>query len=164
MSSNKKGSKTAKKTRKVTKFAVTENDLSDKLEEIKNALRENYLEQKRLSNELNQLLKTYHKEVKLEENDQCPSINKPERIPECLRQLLGIEEKILPRFEVTRLIYRYFKDHQMYDPKREPEIIANDQIKKIFGMKKGDVISLYNLQSWLRKIYEKESLSTKGWN
>jgi hypothetical protein len=44
----------------------------------------------------------------------------------------------------------------MYDIETKREIIPNDKIKTIFGLKTGDVINFYNLQSWLKKVYANE--------
>lgn len=130
----------------------------DKIEKIREALRENYLQQKKLMNDLRELLVLYKNEVKLSNNcnrrsgsGQHSGFNKLQPVPPELKKLLKIREDILPRSKVTSLLYQYFTDNKMYNDKKD--IIPNQKIKKIFGMKDDDTMNFYNLQIWLRKVY-----------
>ena len=140
-------------------------DFNEKIEQIKNDLRENYTQQKKLMNDLSELLSLHKKEVKNSakggsktNNNKQSGFNKPEPIPDSLKNLLKIEEDMLPRSQVTKLMYQYFTKNKMYNKKTKKEIVQNDKVNKIFGMKKDDVINFYNLQTWLKKVYQKNEL------
>lgn len=138
------------------KSNTTTKHLDEKIEEIKVALKENYIQQKKLMNELQELMQ----KKKLKNSRSCKinssknsGFNKPEPIPKPLAKLLHIKEDTLPRSKVTVLIYEYFTNHKMYD-KNKKEIIPNTKIRKIFAMDEDDTIDFYNLQTWLDKVYE----------
>lgn len=44
----------------------------------------------------------------------------------------------------------------MYHANTKKEIIPNKKIKEIFDMKNDDTITFYNLQTWLKKVYNKD--------
>jgi hypothetical protein len=54
-------------------------------------------------------------------------------------------------------MYQYFTDNKMYNTKTKKEIIPNEKIREIFDMNDDDVINFYNLQTWLKKVYNKNS-------
>ena len=65
----------------------------------------------------------------------------------------------MPRSKITVLMYQYFTDNNMYDTTTKKEIIPNKKIKEIFGVKKDDVINFYNLQTWLKKVYDENPVT-----
>jgi len=148
------------------KRAITQNteaEFEKKIDNIREALKENYLQQKKLMNDLKELMSLHKRELKLSSKSGNRSncgkhtgFNKPEPVPQVLRDLLGIEEDELPRSKVTRLLYQYFTDNGMYNSKTKKEIIPNNKIKKIFKMNDNDIINFYNLQTWLKKVYINE--------
>jgi len=137
-------------------------DFEEKMYEIREKLRKNYLEQKKLMNDLRELSNLHKKELKLLSKNgprknisKFTGFNKPQPVPESLRTLLKLNENDqLPRSKVTSLLYKYFTDNKMYNKNTKKEILPNDKIRKIFGMKKNDTITFYNLQTWLRKLYD----------
>ncbi len=154
-----------RKTNKLSKSKSIEN-FDEKAEAIIEKLRENYLEQKKLINDFRELKATHKKEIKSISRSNTRSstgkltgFNKPEPIPASLRSLLKIKEDMLPRSKITNLIYQYFTDNKMYNTKTKKEIIPDSHIKKIFGMKDGDVINFYNLQTWLKKVYDENNIN-----
>lgn len=162
-----KQTKTTKTKVNVNNEVDNEVDFEAKIEEITQALRENYAQQKKLMNDLKELMNLHKKEVKLSaksgtraNSGKHSGFNKPETVPEPLRKLLKIEDEMLPRSKITNLMYQYFTTNQMYSTKTKKEIIPNDKIKKIFGMKKNDVINFYNIQTWLKKIYDENAPNT----
>ena len=144
-------------------------DFEEKLEKIRTDLKENYIQQKKLMNELKELLSIHKKDIKLISKNgnrtNCgknSGFNKPEAIPPSLKKLLKINEDMLPRSKVTRLMYQYFTDNKMYSTKTKKEIIPNSKIKEIFGMKDGgEPIHFYNLQTWLKKVYDENANKDK---
>ena len=49
------------------------------------------------------------------------------------------------------MLYKYFSENKMYDKKNKKQIIPNENIRKIFGMKENENINFYNVQTWLKK-------------
>ena len=146
-------------------------DFESKLESIKQALRENYSQQKKLMNDLKELLTLHKKEIKLvsksgnrSNSGKNSGFNKPEIVPISLRKLLKIQEEMLPRSKVTAIMYQYFTDNKMYNTKTKKEIIPNSKIRTIFGMNQDDVVNFYNLQTWLKKVYDENSSANKTLN
>jgi len=136
-------------------------NFEDKIEEIRQLLKNNYIQQKKLMNDLKELTTIHKKEVKLtsksgtrKNSGKHTGFNKPERVPISLRKLLKIEEEMMPRSKVTALMYQYFKDNKMFTVKTKRRIIPNEKIKEIFGMEDDDNITFYNLQMWLKKVYQ----------
>lgn len=143
---------------------IDDSSFEEKIEDIRKALKNNYIEQKKLMNELKILLSLHKKEVKLSSKTKKRSnsgkhsgFNKPEPVPLPLKKLLKIKEDNLPRSKITNLMYQYFRDNNMYNSETKKEIIPNSHIKKIFEMKKGDIVNFYNMQTWLKKVYNKNS-------
>ena len=167
--SKKNSSPTKKATKKKTKINNTESeDFETKLGTIRTALKENYIQQKKLMNDLKELMSIHKKEIKLvsktgnrTNSGKNSGFNKPEKVPPLLKKLLKIKEDMLPRSKVTALMYQYFTDNKMYNSKTKKEIVANNKIKEIFGMGEGDVINFYNLQTWLKKVYKEGSADNK---
>lgn len=141
-----------------------EHDFENKMDEIREALRENYAQQKKLMNDMKELMILHKKEIKMSaktgnrsNSGKHTGFNKPEPVPASLKKLLKIKEEMLPRSKITRLMYQYFTDNKMYNSKTKKEIIPNEKIKEIFDMDDNDVINFYNLQTWLKKVYNKNS-------
>lgn len=159
------------KTRTGKKNKNTDNDSNDSADDFENrfdkiitALKENYIEQKKLMNDMRELKSIHKKEIKLSiksgnrsNSGKHTGFNKPEPVPSSLKKLLKIDEDLLPRSKITSLLYKYFTDNKMYNAKTKKQIVPNDKIKKIFGMKKEDTITFFNLQTWLKKVYNENS-------
>lgn len=140
------------------------NDFDNKIESIKEELQKNYVQQKKLMNDLKELIILHKKEIKLTtkignraNSGKLSGFNKPEAVPPSLKKLLKIKEDALPRSTVTKLMYKYFTDNKMYNSKTKKEIIPNAKIKEIFNMNDDDVINFYNLQTWLKKVYNENT-------
>lgn len=153
------------KAKKVIKRVVEENDdepsFAEKLAEIREALQRNYQEQRQLDKKLKELLTLHNKDMRHLKKGNSNSgkhsgFNKPEAVPECLVELLEIEEEFLPRSQVTKLLYQYFKENNMYNEDNKRIIVPNRAIRKIFGMSRDDELNFYNLQTWLKKLYVDE--------
>jgi hypothetical protein len=163
-----KSSKTTIKTKQPakSKSKIPEgDDFEHKMEEIRQALKENYAQQRKLMNDMKDLMTLHKKEIKmvLKSGNRANNprkhtgFNKPEAVPESLRTLLKIKEKALPRSKVTGLMYQYFEDHKMFNSKTKKEIIPNEDIMDLFGMGDNDVLNFYNLQTWLKKVYSENA-------
>lgn len=143
----------------------TDESLSESIEkqidEIRNALEENYIQQKKLMLELDKLiLRQNNKNTNRSSNSNNYNIKNtgkqinfdPEPVPPQLKKLLKIESETMPRLQVVKIFYQYLIDNKLCNPKTK-EIIANKKIIELFKMKTGDTINYYNLQSWIKKLY-----------
>jgi chromatin remodeling complex protein RSC6 len=59
---------------------------------------------------------------------------KPVQPSDDLAAIIG--NKPLPRTEVTKKIWEYIKKHDLQDPNKRTDIIADEKLKPIFGGKK----------------------------
>lgn len=146
----------SKKSKRTVNHNSVSNDFEARLEEIRTALKHNYVQQKKLSNDLKELVSLHKREMKRKpvHSTRQTGFNKPEKVPESLKTLLDIDEDQLPRTEVTKKLYQYFSDNNMYNKKTKKEIIPNDELRDIFGMDDDDTITFYNLQAWLKRVYQ----------
>jgi len=137
-----------------------END-NDQYLELIDELQENFLFQKKLVADLEKILSGRKKELMLAKKImgqngeiKISNFNVPEPVPKSLKKLLKIDSDELTRSQVATLFYQYLKDHDMID-KRRKIIDLSNKIKKIFEMDDDDEMNFYNLQSWIRKLYNK---------
>ena len=147
--------------KKAKKSPPVESDFDSKLNEIREALRENYREQRMLDKKLKELMTLHKKDIRLSRKGSSNSgkhsgFNKPEPVPEALSGLLGIEEEEMPRSQVTKLLYKYIKERGMYNEKNKRILEPSRRIRRIFGMEDDDEITFFNLQTWLKKLYVEE--------
>lgn len=153
------------KTKKDTKSKPESDDFEKKYNSLVKMLKENYSQQKKIQNELKELMSSHKKEIKLVQkagnraaSNAQKGFNKPEPVPASLKKLLGVEEDMLSRSKVTKLLYKYFTDNDMYNEKTKKEIIPNRKIREIFGMEKDEVITFYSFQTLLKKVYNENVL------
>lgn len=162
-----------KQNKKSPKKLSNENKISsetfdDKLNELREELRENYIQQKKIMNDIKDLANLHKKDLRLAvksgnrlNSGKHSGFNKPQTVPQSIKNLLKIEDDVLSRSKVTELMYKYFTDNKMYNSKTKREIIPNSKIKKLFGMKEGDIITFYNMQTWLKKVYNENQNNVK---
>jgi chromatin remodeling complex protein RSC6 len=148
------------KAKKNTSAISEENNYEKKYENLLNRLRENYIEQKKLLNDLKELHVLHKKELKLASKNKNKLKNngicKPQPVPQSLKDLLDIEEDSLSRVEVTKLLYKYIEKNKMCEKSNRRNIIPNKKFIKIFQMNNDDTMTFYNIQSWIKKIYDNE--------
>lgn len=70
-------------------------------------------------------------------------------VPEKYRALLECKKKQTP-IELTRLFHTYFTENELYNKKNKNNIDTNVTLRRLFGMKQTETLSLYNLNSWIR--------------
>ncbi|AKI79286.1 putative SWIB domain-containing protein [Acanthamoeba polyphaga mimivirus] len=147
---------------------ISSESFDDKLNELREELRENYIRQKKIMNDIKDLANLHKKDLRLAvksgnrlNSGKHSGFNKPQTVPQSLKDLLKIDDDILSRSKVTELMYKYFTDNKMYNSKTKREIIPNSKIKKLFGMKEGDIITFYNMQTWLKKVYNENQNNVK---
>lgn len=91
---------------------------------------------------------------------------KPAPVPAAICKLLDLDEDIeLPRTTVTKLIYGYIGEHELYNPTDKRKMNPDKALKKLFGLKKGDELSFYNIQTYIKGLYPpKEEAASKKAN
>jgi hypothetical protein len=121
------------------------------LDILKQKLHDNYIEQKRLISEINAIEKVCYTKKTLDAN----VFTKTEPIPECLVDLLGLGSKKKTRCEVLQLFYAYVEENDMIDKKKKNIINLPDELRQMFGMSEEEIMSMFNIQSYFRRLYEK---------
>jgi len=157
----KSNKKRIKKSSKNSELANSKPDFNIKIREIREALHENYIQQKKLMAELGTLLTIHKQELKAasktkrrNNSGKKSGITKPAPVPKSLCTLLKIkDDQELSRSDVSKLLYKYFTKHKMYGETRR-EIIPNAKLRKVFGMSKSDILTFRNIQTWLKKVYD----------
>lgn len=62
-----------------------------------------------------------------------PALMKPMRPSAELAEIVGAEP--LPRTEITKRIWVYIKTHTLQNPANKREILADDKLERVFGVK-----------------------------
>lgn len=62
-----------------------------------------------------------------------PALMKPMRPSAELAEIVGAEP--LPRTEITKRIWLYIKKHALQNPANKREILADDKLERVFGVK-----------------------------
>lgn len=136
-----------------------ENDIATKIENILEALRKNYLEQKKLEKEIRDLLPLHKKEVKQATKQKRQTSNKKtgfalkNNVPEKIKTFFDLDDEPMSRTDISKLFYQYFRDNNLQDEKDKRNINTNKELRTLFGMSKDDKLTMYNFNTWLKKIY-----------
>jgi hypothetical protein len=121
-----------------------------KIELLEQQLRDNYAEQKRLISEINA------SKAKPTKKTLDPNIFlKTESVPKCLKDFLEIDTEPKTRCEVLQLFYTYCEENNMIDKHKKNIIDLTPEIKEMFGMAKDETMTMFNIQSYFRRLYEK---------
>ena len=70
---------------------------------------------------------------------------KPMKIGDALQPIVGV--KPLPRTQVVKKVWDYIKKNNLQDPKERRNIIADDNLRKVFGGKKS--VSMFEMAKHL---------------
>ena len=141
---------------------------ADMAEEFRRDMSEWCARARNMNSRFKKLEKRCHRELKAKrprkaKNSDRPKnpsgFNKPRPVPQKLIDLLGLDaEQELPRTQVTKRLYQYFEDHDLYAEKDDGSkdkrrIIPDGKVRKMFGMSKGEEITFYTIQSHIKKLY-----------
>lgn len=125
---------------------------------------------KHLKSQVRELKNSYKKDMR-KRNNRKPHINtdngfnRKETVPEPLTKLLNIrKDTTMTRVQVTKLVYRYFKDRALFYDKDKRVLRADSKIKKLFNLtdkvnqstdpKDKSGLNFYNLQTHIAKLYK----------
>ena len=124
-----------------------------KIKKLRNELIECHNQEKYLMDEIDKLTKKFDYE---ENNNERKDINffnfnERERVPAKIIDFFELETNKMSRIDVIKIFYEYFNENDMYDGKT----IKHDRhIRKLLNLKKDDKLTLFNLQSYINKVYE----------
>ena len=62
-----------------------------------------------------------------------PALMQPMRPSAELAEIVGTEP--LPRTEITKRIWAYIKSHNLQNPSNKREILADEKLERVFGVK-----------------------------
>ena len=97
---------------------------------------------------------------------------KPETVPLVLAKLVGLpKDSVMPRTELTKKVYKVFKDRNLFYEKDKRVLRVDKELKKIFNLtddvnksidpKDKNGINFYNFQKYIAKCYNDELTNTK---
>ncbi|CAH6420963.1 Hypothetical protein MVR_LOCUS219 [uncultured virus] len=143
-----------KKTKRTSETKpVSSPSTTELITEIRIALQENYVEQKRLVARLEGLLKL-EPSPKARGTTQHTDFSTPELVPKPLAKLLDLDANSpLSKYQVTQKLYKYLGNKGLIDNKTK-EIVVGKRLRRTLGMDDADTLDFYNMQSWIRKVYE----------
>ena len=164
---------TLNKISKKEKLDVSESDEMDvaaKIESILDALRKNYLEQKRLEKEIRDLLPLHKKEIK-QASKHKKNINAKKTgfalkndVPESIKNFFDLDDEPMSRTDISKLFYKYFRENDLQDEKDKRNINTNKDLRKLFEMSKEDKLTIYNFNTWLKKLYNQDKNNDESFN
>jgi upstream activation factor subunit UAF30 len=73
-----------------------------------------------------------------------PALMKPLKPSKELAAVVG--EADLPRPEVVKKVWEYIKKHKLQNPQNAREIVADDNLKKVFGK---DKVTMFEMNKYL---------------
>ena len=87
--------------------------------------------------------------------------NKPQRVPkEFTNSPWDCDPEVeLPRTVLTKKVYDYVKQNNLQDPKDKRIIHPDATVRKLFHLKKGDLIEFKTFQTHMAKLYKSETVS-----
>jgi len=131
---------------------------------------ETYKNQKKTIKKLKHL---YKKEIidaknkkKRKKRKMCTGFTTAKPVPNKLIKLLNLEKNaILSRTDITKKVYKYFQDEDLFDENDRRILRADNKIKKIFNLtdyvnkcdnpKDKNGLNFYNLQKYIAQCYKK---------
>jgi len=118
--------------------------------------------QKEVLRERKEFKKRTDKIKKKSDKKRSPSgFAKPSPITNELCEFLGIENNTeLARTEVTSKVIAYVKEQNLQNPENKKQIILNDKLNKLLQPAPEDVVTFFNLQTYLKKHFISNTVTT----
>ena len=90
-------------------------------------------------------------------NKEPSGFNKPAIVPsEFCKQPWGCEEgQLIPRTQLTKMVYDYIKDNTLQDPNDKRIIHPDKNVKTLFHLEAGQVLEFKTFQTYMAKLYKK---------
>ena len=144
-------------------------DILSKITTFKTWVKELEVEVKKLQKQTIKDLKESAKKSKKGRNNpdkpkRAPSgFAKPSPISQELCDFLGKESGTeLARTEVTKHLTTYIKLHNLQAPEDKRKILPDAKLKKLLKIQKGDDITYFNLQKYLKPHFPPKQVSTSS--
>ena len=153
----------------VVETPVEEENYDNEFSELQNQLKEAGLLIKGLLSKVNALekrvvrdRKALNKKMKgrsrrvVDPNKPPSGFAKPGPISEELRKFLGLaKDELIARTEVTKRINEYCKEHDLQNSEDKRHIKPDATLKSLLRLKKGDELTFFNLQKYMKVHYPK---------
>ena len=98
-------------------------------------------------------------------NKEPSGFNKPALVPdEFCEQPWGCDKgQLIPRTQLTKMVYDYIKDNNLQDPADRRIIHPDSNVKNLFHLPDGQDLEFKTFQTYMAKLYKKskESASTE---
>jgi chromatin remodeling complex protein RSC6 len=119
--------------------------------------------QKEVLRERKEFKKKSDKIKKKSDKKRSPSgFAKPSPITNELCEFLGVENNTeLARTEVTSKVIAYVKEENLQNPENKKQIILNDKLNKLLQPAPEDVVTFFNLQTYLKKHFISNTVTTE---
>lgn len=90
-------------------------------------------------------------------NKEPSGFNKPAIVPvEFCEQPWGCEKgELIPRTQLTKMVYDYIKDNNLQDPKDKRIIHPDKNVKLLFHLDEGIDLEFKTFQTYMAKLYKK---------
>ena len=80
----------------------------------------------------------------------------PKPISGELAEFLGVpKDTIIARTEVTKLVTKYVKEHNLQNPENKRELVLDDKLTKLLKPQDGEKITFFTLQRFMAPHYPK---------
>jgi len=137
-------------------FTVLKSQLVDALTLVKNLTSTVVALERRVARDkkvVDKKMKTKPKRVR-DPNAPPTGFQKPLKVSDELQKFLGIADGVLiARTEVTKAINAYCKEHVLQKEEDKRTICPDATLTKLLRIKKGDVLTFFNLQKYLKPHY-----------
>lgn len=92
-------------------------------------------------------------------NKEPSGFNKPAPVPEeFTEQPWGCEVgQMIPRTQLTKMVYDYIKDNDLQDPKDKRIIHPDKNVKSLFHLEAGQDLEFKTFQTYMAKLYKKDT-------
>lgn len=142
------------------------NKLTIQFQDIQTVMKTLYSNLKILQKEVLRERKEFKKKTdkikKKSDKKRSPSgFAKPSPITNELCEFLGVENNTeLARTEVTSKVIAYVKEYNLQNPENKKQIILNDKLNKLLQPAPEDVVTFFNLQTYLKKHFISNTVTT----
>tara|TARA_Y100000768_G_scaffold388816_1_gene387470 strand:- start:16886 stop:17509 length:624 start_codon:yes stop_codon:yes gene_type:complete len=143
-------------------MVTTLNKFSETIQELTVAMNKVKAEYKTLEKQVLKEAKTMDKvNAKRNRNkgSRAPSgFVKPAQISKELATFLGVPpDTMMARTDVTKLITKYVKTHSLQAQDNGRKILPDDKLNKLLKVEKGDEVTYFNLQKYMKPHFIKSS-------
>jgi len=107
--------------------------------------------------ELKNVKKKKKSDNNVKSNKEPSGFNKPALVPdEFCKQPWGCDEgQLIPRTQLTKMVYDYIKDNDLQDPADKRIIHPDDNVKSLFHLEPGQCLEFKTFQTYMAKLYKK---------